>query len=298
MASLPQSGAIVKSILVAVSGTNSDIPVLDAAYAMAAPLKAHLDFVHIPLASIDVVDFNHHVEFARGSGLKLALKDTLPKSKDAESRARAHVMDFCAARGILRMSQPVAVSQATVGWIECTPSAGGDGLLRAARTHDLTVVGRSAAKRSWSQNLLEALTAHSGRPVLIIPPDTSNFQLDKVVVWWKDHGAAARAVTAALPLLGAARHVTLLSIEEDGSHTTESIDDMARQLGWHGIKATAEVRGRDHRPTINILWSASLAEKADLIVMGGFSRSRVQEMIFGGCTQSVLEGVRPIFLMH
>jgi nucleotide-binding universal stress UspA family protein len=60
-----------------------------------------------------------------------------------------------------------------------------------------------------------------------------------------------------------------------------------------------EILRRDHRPTIDKLWSASLADKADIIVMGGYSRSRVREMILGGCTQSALDhGARPVFLMH
>jgi hypothetical protein len=44
----------MKSILVAVSGTSSDISVLNAA--LAAPLRAHLDFVHIPLTPIESAD--------------------------------------------------------------------------------------------------------------------------------------------------------------------------------------------------------------------------------------------------
>jgi ribosomal protein S27AE len=54
----------MKTILVAISGTSSDNSVLDAAYAIAHPLNAHLEFIHIPLSSIDVSDYNHHIEFA------------------------------------------------------------------------------------------------------------------------------------------------------------------------------------------------------------------------------------------
>jgi nucleotide-binding universal stress UspA family protein len=175
----------------------------------------------------------------------------------------------------------------------------GDGFMRAARTHDLTVIGRSAGKRSWSQALLENLTANSGRPVLIVPSGAARFELDQVAVWWKNHSAAARAVTAAAPLLRAARKVTVFSILESETEELDSAETLARQLGWHGIEATAEVLVRNGRPSIDVLWSASTERKADIVVMGGFSRPRVQEMIFGGCTQSVLEdGERPVFLLH
>lgn len=289
----------MKSILVAVSGTHSDSSTLDAAHAMAAPLKAHLDFFHIPLASIDMVAIDHHIDFACGSGLESALKNRLPKSHEAEAGARAHVEDFCAARRIPRMSQPGLSDQVTASWATCAANPDICGFMRAARTHDLTIIGRSAGKRSWSRNLLENLVTDSGRPVLIVPPGEANFQLSKAVVWWKDHHAAARAVTAALPFLNAAAMVTVVSVREDDDNTEESLEDLAKQLGWHGIEATVAALNRSHRPTINTLWSAALAEAADIIVMGGFSRSRFQEMIFGGCTSSVLEdGARPIFLLH
>jgi nucleotide-binding universal stress UspA family protein len=289
----------MKSLLVAVSGTCSDKSVLDAAYAVAVPLKAHLDLVHIPLASIGVADFNRHIEFARGSGLEIALEDTFSKSADAEARARAHVMDFCTFRNILHISQPTAVDRVTASWTACSINPDIDGFMQAARAHDLIVVGRSAGKRSWSQNLLESLAMDCGRPVLIVPPGSDKLTLNRIAIWWKDHSAAARAVSAALPLLAAAGKVSVISVLEKDDDVAEGAVDMAKQLGWHGIEAAIEPLGRGNRTTINMLWSAGLAAKADLVVMGGFSRSRMREMIFGGCTQAVLEtGVLPVFLLH
>jgi nucleotide-binding universal stress UspA family protein len=289
----------MKSILVAISGSTSDILVLEAAHAVAESLNAHLDFIHIPLASIEVASVNRHIEFARGNALDIALEDILPRSEDAETKARAHIRDFCASRSIAWISEPIALDQVTASWRACPNGMNAEGFLRAARAHDLTVIGRSAGKRSWSQNLLENLTANSGRPVLIVPSNRVRFKLDKVAVWWKDHSAAARAITAALPLLGAARQVTLYSVQENGDHAITSTEEVARQLGWHGIEASSEVLARDHRSMADSLWSATLAGKSDIVVMGGFSRSRIKEIIFGGCTQSVLDhGPRPVFLVH
>ncbi|WP_119390790.1 universal stress protein [Taklimakanibacter lacteus] len=289
----------MKSIFVAVSGTSSDNSVLDAAHAIATPLHAHLDFVHIPLASIEVAEFNHHIEFARGGALETALKELLPKSEDAAMKARMHVTDFCTSRNILRMSSPTGMSQVTASWIASPLGPGINGIIRAARAHDLIVIGRSAVKRSWSQSLLENLVTDCGRPVLIIPPGSATPELNKIAIWWKDHGAAARAVSAALPVLAAARKVAVMSVLEKDDHAADGAVDLANQLRWHGMETTTEILRLDHRATIDVLWSASLAARADLVVMGGFSRSRIREMVFGGCTQAVLEaGARPIFLLH
>jgi nucleotide-binding universal stress UspA family protein len=289
----------MKSILVAISGTVSDSAVLDAAFAIAAPLKAHLDFVHIPLAAIEAADFNHHIEFARGCGLEGALKEVLPRSKEAETKARAHVTSFCDSKAIFWTSQPPSIDRLSASWIECPITPAIDGLTRIARTYDLTVIGRSAGKRSWSQKLLESLVTDSGRPVLVVPTASNKPDFARIAIWWKDHSPSARAVTAALPILGGAQSINIISVRESDEDLQGTTEYLARQLGWHDVRAKAETLTRHHRPVIDILWSASLVRKADLIVMGGFSRSRIREMIFGGCTQAVLEsGLRPVFLLH
>ncbi len=289
----------MKTILVAISGTHSDDAVLDAAYAIAKPHGAHLDFVHIPLDAIDPSEYNHHIEFARGGGLGVALRETLHNADEAVTNARAQITSYCSEKKILRVSCPAAMDRVTASWTSSLISSGIDGMVRAARTHDLTVIGRSANQRGWSKTLLEALATETGRPLLIVPHGCEEMNLDTVTVWWKDSSAAARVMTAALPLLKLAGKVYLLSVPEDADPASDPLSELSDQLAWHGISVTAEVLDRGHRPTVRVLWSASLSRQADLVVMGGFSRSRIREIMFGGCTQSVLDGgVRPVFMLH
>lgn len=289
----------MKSILVAVSGTKSDDAVLDAAFAIAKPLAGHLDFIHIPLNEIDPWDYNRHIEFARGESVETALRETLLNTHDAVTKARAHVQDYCAKKKVLMASSPGARSQVTASWTPSPVSPCIEGLVKVARTHDLTVVGRSASGRNWSQNLLEALATETGRPALIVPSDFREMDLGAVAVWWKDHAAAARALTAALPLLKAANRVVLLSVREDDGPLSDTTSDLSDQLAWHGIEAAVEIMDRSHGSTTRALWSATLRGQMDLVVMGGFSRSRIREVIFGGCTEDVLTaGTRPIFILH
>jgi nucleotide-binding universal stress UspA family protein len=289
----------MKTILVTVSGTGTDDAVLDAVYAVAKPLNAHLDFVHMPLTAIDPSDYNPHIEFARGNGLEVALRDTLLNAEDALTMARTRITDYCAKKNILRVSSPRAMGRVTASWTSSPIARGIEGLVRLARTHDLAVVGRSVGERSWSKSLLEALATESGRPVLIVPPQAREARLDTTAVWWKDHSAAARALTAALPLLRVTSKVVLISVLENANSGPDTVSDLAEQLGWYDIDATAEILDQGRRSAIDVLWSASLTHGADLIVMGGFSRSKLREAIFGGCTQSVLDdGVRPVFMLH
>src|SRR4029079_12888321 len=98
----------MKSILVPISGTNTDKAVLAAALAIAEPLKAHLDFVHVAIGEIDPPEYNHHLEFVRGGGVETALRETALSTEDAATKARAHVADYCASMKILWASCPGA----------------------------------------------------------------------------------------------------------------------------------------------------------------------------------------------
>lgn len=289
----------MKSILVAVSGTKADDAVLGAAYAIAKPLNAHLDFVHIPINTIDPADYNSHVEFARGDAVELALRATLLNAQDAIANARSHVTRYCKMSDIPKASCAAVMDRVTASWSFNPIEAGMEGLIQAARTHDMTIVGRPSTERSWARRLLDSLATETGRPVLIVPYDCQDMTLGTIAVWWKDHAAAARALTAALPLLKAADKVLLVSVPEDTNKASNTLSELSDQLGWHGINARVEVHDRGDRPTVRALWSASLVGQADLVVMGGFSRSRLKESLFGGCTQSVLEdGARPVFMLH
>jgi nucleotide-binding universal stress UspA family protein len=56
---------------------------------------------------------------------------------------------------------------------------------------------------------------------------------------------------------------------------------------------------RDDRPPVEILLEAASAAKADMLVMGGYSHSRMREVIFGGFTRRVLHSADlPVFIAH
>lgn len=288
----------MKSILVTVGGNSLDEAVFEAAHAVASPLSAHLDFAHVALSSIDPAELHPHIAFARGVALTATLQDTVTRSSHAEATARTLIAGYCAAKGIQKLAIPAPVNKVTANWPDSVINI--EALLKAARTHDLTVIGQSRDQHNWSMRLRETLLMTTGRPTLIIPQSFGLTALGTVVVWWKDHGAAARAVSAALPILRAATKVIIVNVTEEDDETGQTANDLRNQLIWHGIEAATEVvEKRRHRSEINLLWAASLAEAADLIVMGGFSRPQTSELIFGGCTQAVLENaVRPVFLVH
>jgi nucleotide-binding universal stress UspA family protein len=77
------------------------------------------------------------------------------------------------------------------------------------------------------------------------------------------------------------------------------VKDMARQLAWHGISATAECVAANHRPTAELIADAARRHQASLLVMGAYSRGRARELLFGGCTQALLDHAEfPVLFLH
>src|ERR1019366_9253790 len=123
--------------------------------------------------------------------------------------------------------------------------------------------------------------------------------IETVMVCWKEAPEAARAVAAAMPLLCQAKRVVLVSIDEGRGGGLTALEDLAQQLKWHGIAAETQATAADRRPTAELLSSIADAIHADILVMGGYGHTHTREIIFGGCTQSILNDAKlPVFLYH
>jgi nucleotide-binding universal stress UspA family protein len=121
-----------------------------------------------------------------------------------------------------------------------------------------------------------------------------------VVIAWKEGPEAARAVAAALPILAHARHVTIVSVSENGSDEDKgSAKCLATYLRWHGIQAQAEM---SKSPSISIskkLEEIALGLDADLLIMGAYGHSRMREFVFGGVTRDLLSACAvPVLMTH
>jgi nucleotide-binding universal stress UspA family protein len=114
---------------------------------------------------------------------------------------------------------------------------------------------------------------------------------------WDGSKQAARAVTAALPLLLRADKVVVITglVNEDVSNPSR----LVRYLSGHGVEARTWAfvpqegsLGRD------ILGQSTEAE-AELLVMGAYSRGRLRELVLGGVTRECLRhGEIPMLVNH
>jgi nucleotide-binding universal stress UspA family protein len=168
-----------------------------------------------------------------------------------------------------------------------------------ARIYDITVVGRPLGPTTGPRmTTLEAVLFESGRPILIAPPTAPRSLGERIVISWNCSTESARAVAYALPLIGQAKEVIVLTVEGavvPGPSGPELVDYLAA----HSIKArelTVSAGGR--KPGAKILDEARRLG-ADLLIKGAYTQSRLRQMIFGGATSHILSHADvPVFMAH
>lgn len=174
------------------------------------------------------------------------------------------------------------------------------------RYADLLVVGQPDPARDDDAPAPrpETLLFQCGRPLLLVPC-VGHFDSigERVAVAWNASREAARAVGDAMPLLAAAKRVTVLAINPQlhgpGGLGDAPGADIARHLSRHGCRVAATQITTDEVEPGPLLLNAIADDAADLLVMGAYGRSRWQEWILGGMTRFMLRSATlPVLLSH
>jgi nucleotide-binding universal stress UspA family protein len=288
----------MKTILVPIGGGDADAMVLETALAVAQPLSAHLEFMHMHVSAAAAARHTPHVDFARGAGLSSALEGLRTRAERRSAAAERNVRDFCAKHDIEMIEAPRPARSVTGRWQRDEGDAM-ERLLFHARHNDLVVMARPTGPDGLPPDRLESLLMGCGRPLLIAAQEAPMRGIGTAMVCWKETRDAARAVSAAMPLLTNARRVIVVSVGEDGEAPSEGVHDVVRGLAWNGIAAESCILTRDARSTADTLFAAARAHAADLMVMGAYGHLHLREVLFGGCTQSTIEAAQcAVFLVH
>ncbi|MEO5701925.1 MAG: universal stress protein [Casimicrobiaceae bacterium] len=179
-------------------------------------------------------------------------------------------------------------------------------LVAHARCSDLVILGQrdpEDGNGDFAADVANTVVLQSGRPVLVLPCAGSATAIGTTaLVAWNGTRESARAVADAMPLLARAERVILLSIAKDDDDNAMGSQPEQRVLAWlrfHGIEAIA----RHHRPAESdvseLIHREAGGSGADLIVMGAYSQSRLQERVLGGVTRRLLDTMTvPVLMSH
>jgi nucleotide-binding universal stress UspA family protein len=287
---------MIKTILVPATGSATDTAVLTSALAVARPFAAHLDFLHVhadaaALATTMASD-------GSGAAMITGLIDRIEEEAgQREERAKQLFQRFCARERLVIGDSPSGQPGPSAQWVQKI----GDEpywVAEYGRAADLLVIGRPVEDQGVSFDTIEAALLASGRPVLIPPAAPLSALPETIVIAWKAAPEAARAVTAAMPLLATAKQIVILTVAEEQGLSDEEGVRLVTSLRWHGLNVSARHLQPDTGGAAETLLAAA-GEHAALVVMGAYGHSRLREWIFGGFTRHVLRGAKvPVLMMH
>jgi len=283
----------IKTILAAASGGAASDGAVEFACRLAKRFGAHLEGFHARTDPREVLAMA-----GDGFGMPLA-GDWIDRiTTDAADLASKTKGAFDAA--MTRHGLPVATTpgqgSASAAWREET-GYGPVLVSRRARFFDLVILGRSdrVVDRPHSETVEETLL-RSGRPVVLAPAQTPSAIGESIAVGWNGSSEAVRALATSLPLLAAARAVSIITIGDQGD-TAKSVIEY---LAWQGVVARhRNIHALAGAGPGEQLLAAAREEGADLLVMGGYGHKPWRELLFGGATREIVGvSLLPLLLSH
>jgi nucleotide-binding universal stress UspA family protein len=169
----------------------------------------------------------------------------------------------------------------------------------SARLKDLSLVPVKSDD-SQSEKIVEQLIFGSGRPILMCPEEFAAdlaVTFDHAVIAWDHSAPAARAVADALPILQTAASVRIITATDNRTPAElQSGAALVSHLAEHGIKATFETVKIGGSSVGKVFEAYVKANAIDLLVMGAYRHSRLNEIVWGGATKTVI-GRPPCWVM-
>lgn len=180
-----------------------------------------------------------------------------------------------------------------VGTICVEPAALHDLVAIRAIFSDICVVQNSLRDNETAfNNIVYGLLYEAPAPVVLnVDKDGKALAPENVFIAWNSSLPAARAVHAALPILKAAKEVTIACFDADPSRWADGDNpgaDLATWLSHHGCHITVHEYVSGRKKTSDAIIERAREQTSDLIVMGAYGRNRWNERFFGGTTQDMI----------
>src|SRR4051794_29640223 len=216
--------------------------------------------------------------------------------REKAEACRSQFETLMLARGISRTA--TANSGLCFGWHQGDPLED-DATGAYGRSFDITVVGRPGNELYQPRAAtIEAALFESGRPILIAPPAAPQMLGERIGIAWNRSIETARAVAFAMPLLAAAREITIIEIDGWGE-AGPSGREFAHSLRRHGLNVKTRTFADARRSSGGAILVAASALECDLLIKGAYTQSRLRQMIFGGATSHILANTTlPVFMAH
>ena len=190
----------IKTILACVSSGDSGRNVLEAAWRVASQFDSHIEVLHVRADPRGLVPYTG--EGMDGSMIEEIMEVTEREGGERSQAAKQVFDEFCQNNtGLTVTDSPSGASGASISWREENGREDEIVAIRG-RLFDFTVVGRPVRDAALPSPItLEAALLDTGRPILIAPPVLPPKTGGHIAVAWESSPEAARALSAAIPIL-------------------------------------------------------------------------------------------------
>ncbi len=293
----------IKKILVPLSGQydrddpeSLERPALECAFRTGQRLRAHVEVVCIEAEPQKARE--NIAPWVPGGAV-----DSLINAIEAESdqrRQRAHELfdAVCDEFDVTCADAPGVHPGMTATFLERFGDIR-DSLALRGRLSDLIV--SACPPVDWKDHLpliVDGALRKSGRPVLVSPPHSLPTLGERVIVAWNGSAGSMRAVSMAMDILQSAKDVMVISVDEDNIED-QSGESLIEYLRWHGIIARLLAVDGNGVPAGQVILEQISKENSDLLVMGAYTRSHLQRIIFGSVTSEVFSKMPvPVFMVE
>jgi nucleotide-binding universal stress UspA family protein len=213
--------------------------------------------------------------------------DLLDLDESRLAAARKLVADACADPGV------------QIEWREAREAPERE-FMRQALYADLLVLGQYQGNHheiGVPADFAQWVVIASGKPALVVPrTEMHQPSFDTALVAWKESREAARALSAALPLLCKAGSVHV-AVDSAVSDTHRAL--LKQFLQRHGVEPQFRTLASPAAQAGDALLSMAAEVGADLMVMGCYGHSRGRELMLGGATRTVVNSMTvPVLMAH
>jgi nucleotide-binding universal stress UspA family protein len=257
---------MIKDILVHVPTERPARPVIDASISIATGFGAHLDAMAVGYVAASAAFV--------GAGVAVGAVFEIEREQAVERTAAALAVFEAEARNAGIAYQCLS--------IEDMPADAAASIGASARLYDLTVVLQPETARDTFDNTTPIeILLQAGGPVLFVPHIFhGGFKAKRIGICWDGSRLAARALKDAQPFLAQAEKLYAISINgADSVPADASTDELAKHLGRMGLSIkTIDLPASRSEIQPSIL-SLAADESLDMLVMGAYGHSRLQEGI-------------------
>jgi len=278
---------MIKDILVHIPTERSARPVIDGSISLAAKFGAQVDALAVSYITAGT-------SYIMEGGVAMAAVLKLERERALE-RAKATLETFETEAKNAGVSYSCRALDATPA--EATATAGG-----AAKLYDLNVVLQPDNNRATFDNTLPLeILFQAGGPVLFLPHIfTGAFKTGRIGICWDGSRVAARALRDASPFLEQAEQLIIVTVNEADSLASEvSSENLAKHLSRQGLSSRTVLLSGPRSQIQPMILSLAADESLDMLVMGGYGHSRLQEAFLGGVTRGMIESMTvPTLMAH